>query len=70
MFPLPPGTDSINVPRITLGTLTGIQPANATPVSSRDMTTTSTTASVNTIAGQLDTSAQRSSTKVQFRSMG
>lgn len=56
--PLPPGTDSINIPRITVGSLTAIQTANAAPVASQDIQTTSVAVPVNTIAGQEDISLQ------------
>ena len=58
--PLPPGIDVINVPLITTGSTTAIQPAQGTgnPVSSTDIVTTSASASVNTIAGQEDISLQ------------
>ena len=57
-LPLPPGVGVINIPKITLGALTGIQGANAGPVQSRDITTTSVSAAVNTIAGEEDISLQ------------
>lgn len=56
--PLPPGTDSINIPRITVGSLTGIQSANAAAVASQDIQTSSVAVPVNTIAGQEDISLQ------------
>lgn len=57
-MPLPPGINVINVPKITLGSLTGIQTAQNTPVVSQDITTSSASANVNTIAGQEDISLQ------------
>lgn len=57
-MPLPPGQDVINIPVITLGSLTGIQTANAAAVTSQDVTTTSISAPVRTIAGQEDISLQ------------
>jgi HK97 family phage major capsid protein len=57
-FPLPPGVASINIPRIKLGSLAAAQTANATAVSSRDMTTDSVAAPVLTVAGQVDISMQ------------
>jgi len=57
-MPLPPGIDVINVPKITTGSSTAIQTANAAAVSSTDIVTTSVSASVNTIAGQEDISLQ------------
>ncbi len=55
--PLPPGTDSINVPRITTGSTVATQTDNAA-VSETDLVTTSVAAAVNTIAGQQDASLQ------------
>ena len=55
---LPPGIDVINIPKITVGSLTAIQSANAAPVASQDIQTTSVSANVNTIAGQEDISVQ------------
>lgn len=57
-LPLPPGIDVINIPKITTGSLTGIQNANAAPVASQDIVTTSVSANVRTIAGQEDISLQ------------
>ena len=56
--PLPPGVDVINIPKITTGSTTAIQTANAAAVSSTDIATTTTAANVNTIAGQEDISMQ------------
>jgi len=56
--PLPPGIGVINVPKITTGSATAIQTANAAAVTSTDIVTTSVSASVNTIAGQEDISLQ------------
>lgn len=56
--PLPGGTDSINVPRITGGGATGVQTADGAAVTSQDMTTDSIQAPVRTIAGQIDMSLQ------------
>ncbi len=56
--PLPPGTDSINMPKILTGTAAAIQAAQADPVTSTDLTTSTVTAAVNTIAGQQDISIQ------------
>jgi HK97 family phage major capsid protein len=52
--PLPPGTDSINIPKVATGTSTGIQTADNTAVSNTDLTDTSITAPVRTIAGEQD----------------
>lgn len=57
-MPLPPGINVINVPKLTLGSLTGIQTAQNAPVVSQDITTSSASANVNTIAGQEDISLQ------------
>ena len=57
-MPLPPGIDVINIPKITLGSLTAIQTANAAGVASRDITTATVSAPVNTVAGQEDISLQ------------
>jgi HK97 family phage major capsid protein len=56
--PLPPGTDVINIPRITTGSTTAIQPAQGTAVSSTDIVTTAVKGPVNTISGQEDISLQ------------
>ena len=56
--PLPPGIDVINIPRITTGSATAIQSANAAAVASVDIVTTSVSAPVNTIAGEEDISLQ------------
>ncbi len=55
---LPGGIDVINLPKITLGSQTGIQTANAAGVTSRDITTSTISSSVRTIAGQEDISLQ------------
>lgn len=57
-LPLPAGQDVINIPVITVGTLTAIQTANAAAVTSQDVTTSSISAPVRTIAGQEDISLQ------------
>ena len=57
-FPLPPGTDSINIPRIVLGTATGPQPGDAAPVPGRDMQDNFVNARIVTIAGQQDAAIQ------------
>jgi hypothetical protein len=56
--PLPPGIDVINIPKITTGSTTAIQAAQANAVSSTDIVTSSASANVNTIAGQEDISLQ------------
>ena len=55
---LPSGTDSINLPKIATGTTTAIQTADAAAVSSTDLTDTSVSAPVRTIAGQQDIAIQ------------
>lgn len=57
-LPLPPGTDSINIPRVTLGAATGPQVTDGGPVPGRDMTDNFVTAPVKTIAGQQDAALQ------------
>lgn len=57
-LPLPAGTDSVNVPKVATGTATGVQTADAAPVTSTDMTDTFVTAPVRTIAGQQDIAIQ------------
>ncbi len=56
--PLPPGTDSINLPRITTGAATGVQTADGNSVPSRDMADNYSNALVRTIAGQEDVAIQ------------
>ena len=56
--PLPPGTNSLNWPKITLGAQTAVQATQNSAVNSRDFTTTSVNAPVITIAGQSDVSLQ------------
>jgi HK97 family phage major capsid protein len=55
---LPPGTDSINVPKLVTGTSTAIQPADNDPVQEVDLTDSVLTAPVRTIAGQQDVALQ------------
>jgi HK97 family phage major capsid protein len=57
-LPLPGGTDTINVPKITGGTATAIQTADNQPVQKTDLTDSVATASVRTIAGQQDIALQ------------
>ena len=57
-FPLPSGTDSINIPRVTLGTATGPQPGDGAPVPGRDITDSFVNARVMTVAGQQDSAIQ------------
>lgn len=56
-FPLPAGTDSVNIPRVTQGTRTDVQ-VEGGAVASQDLTDDFVTAKVRTIAGQEDTSMQ------------
>lgn len=56
--PLPPGTDSINIPKLLTGTKTGAQTADNTNVVSQDITDTSVSAPVRTISGQQDVAIQ------------
>jgi HK97 family phage major capsid protein len=56
--PLPPGTDSINIPKVATGTATAIQPADNDPVQETDLTDTSLAIPVRTVAGQQDVAIQ------------
>ncbi len=56
-FELPTGTDSINLPKVATGTKTGTQVDNG-QVISQDLTDTSVSAPVRTIAGQQDVAMQ------------
>lgn len=55
--PLPSGTNSISLPKVATGATVAVQ-TDAGSVSSTDITTTSITAAVQTIAGQQDVSQQ------------
>jgi HK97 family phage major capsid protein len=57
-LPLPPGTDSINIPRVTSGTSTGIQAADGDAVSETDLNDDSINVPVRTIAGTQTMSQQ------------
>ncbi|WP_030342268.1 phage major capsid protein [Streptomyces californicus] len=57
-LPLPPGTDSISLPRVATGTSVAEQTTQNTAVSNTDATTDSVTANVATIAGQQVVSQQ------------
>jgi HK97 family phage major capsid protein len=57
-MPLPAGTDSINLPKVSTGTSTGVQTADGAPVTSADLTDTFVQAPVRTIAGQEDVAMQ------------
>jgi HK97 family phage major capsid protein len=56
--PLPPGTDSINIPKIVTGTATAIQPNDNDPVQETDLTDSSLSIPVRTVAGQQDVAIQ------------
>jgi HK97 family phage major capsid protein len=55
---LPPGTDSINIPRVATGTTAAVQTADNGAVSETDLTDDFVTAPVRTIAGQQDIAIQ------------
>ncbi|MCW6010323.1 phage major capsid protein [Micromonospora sp. CPCC 205371] len=57
-LPLPPGTDSINLPKVNTGTATAPQTADGAAVHKQDMTDTFVSAPVRTIAGQQDLALQ------------
>lgn len=57
-MPLPAGTDSINIPRLTIGAATGPQVADGSTVPGRDMTDNFVNGQVKTIAGQQDAALQ------------
>ena len=57
-IPLPGGTDSINIPRVTTGFLTGMQPGDNASVTTQDMISATVTAPVRTIAGNADIAMQ------------
>jgi len=57
-IPLPGGTDSINLPRITTGTATGPQTSDGGSVPSRDLADNFSNALVRTVAGQEDVAIQ------------
>lgn len=56
--PLPPGTDSINIPAVSTGTATAIQTADNAAVQETDLADATITAPVRTIAGQQDVAIQ------------
>ncbi|ATL65135.1 phage major capsid protein [Nocardia terpenica] len=55
---LPPGTDSLNIPKVASGTSTEVQAADNTQVSDTDLADTYVSAPVRTIAGQQDIAVQ------------
>jgi HK97 family phage major capsid protein len=57
-FPLPPGTDSINIPKINTGTAVGVQTTQNTGVQQTDLSTTSVSSGITTIAGGQTVSLQ------------
>lgn len=57
-MPLPAGTDTISIPKVATGATTAAQTADNAAVSDTDMTTSSVSASVQTIAGQQDVAMQ------------
>jgi HK97 family phage major capsid protein len=50
-MPLPPGTDSINIPKVSTGTAVAVQGTQNTAIQQTDLATTSISSSVTTIAG-------------------
>jgi len=50
-FPLPPGTDSISVPKVATGTAVATQATQNSAVQQTDLTTTSINSTVTTVAG-------------------
>ena len=56
--PLPPGTDSINLPKVSTGTATAIQTADNATVQETDLADTSISLPVRTVAGQQDVALQ------------
>ncbi|MDH6123866.1 MULTISPECIES: phage major capsid protein [unclassified Kitasatospora] len=57
-FPLPPGTDSINIPKINTGTQVATQQTQNTGVQQTDLTTTSVNSGITTVAGGQTVSLQ------------
>jgi HK97 family phage major capsid protein len=57
-MPLPEGVSSINLPKISTGSLTGIQASQNTGLSSQDLVTTSVSSSISTIGGKMVLSQQ------------
>lgn len=55
---LPAGTDSINIPQITTGSLTAFQAADNNATTTRDLVTSTVTAPVRTISGYENVSIQ------------
>lgn len=57
-FPLPPGTDSISVPKVNSGTAVAVQSTQNSAVQQTDLTTTSISSTVTTVAGGQTVSLQ------------
>lgn len=57
-IPLPTGTDSISIPRITTGARTDVQTGDNNPVTEQDLADNVVNAPVRTIAGQVDLALQ------------
>jgi HK97 family phage major capsid protein len=57
-FPLPAGTDSINVPKVSTGTAVAVQATQNTGVQQTDLATTSIASTVTTVAGGQTVSLQ------------
>lgn len=57
-FPLPPGTDSINVPKVSGGTAVAVQTTQNSAMQQTDLTTTSISSGVTTVAGGQTVSLQ------------
>lgn len=57
-FPMPSGTDQINIPKITTGSSVAVQVADNTSVSETDLADTSIQLPVRTLAGQVDVALQ------------
>ncbi|QSM74591.1 phage major capsid protein [Mycobacteroides abscessus subsp. massiliense] len=56
--PLPSGTDSINIPKVTAGTTTAVQTADNAAVAEQDLDDNFIEAKVRTVAGQQDVAIQ------------
>jgi len=54
LLPLPPRTDVISLPRVTLGPATGAQAADLGPAGARDLQDSAALGQVRTVAGQVD----------------
>lgn len=56
--PLPTGTDSINIPRVTTGGAVGVQTADNAAITSQDMVSATLSVPVRTIAGEMPIALQ------------